>query len=204
MYPCELSAILYIRRCPNTYSMEIDVNQKKISIGDKYRIFVDGQETYLASRQLFQLLPEINLFKTGEERARVTINKRLSWLKARYDITRWDNNILQFRTISFWKLHYECQLGPDLYTIYGHRGRKYSIFKNDTQVAWWDKKAVTWSAGDNYKIIADKDCDIDLIISFCLIVDNFSSDDHDGNMVTIDLGNIGFQQKRFDNNWQPK
>ena len=80
----------------------------------------------------------------------------------------------------------------------------YSIFKNDTQVAWWDKKAVTWFAGDNYKIIADKDGDIDLIISFCLIVDNFSSDDHDGNMVTYDFGNIGFQQKRYDNNWQPK
>ena len=68
----------------------------------------------------------------------------------------------------------QCRVGPDLYLIYGHRGRKYSIFKNDIQGAWWDRKAVTWFAGDNYKIIADKDCDIDLIISFCLIVDNFS------------------------------
>ncbi|HVW60864.1 MAG TPA: hypothetical protein VHC48_12530, partial [Puia sp.] len=113
-------------------SMEIDVNQKKISIGDKYRIFVDGQETYLASRRLFQLLPEVNLFKVGEERAKMTINKRLSWFKARYDITRWDNSILQFRTKSLWELQYECQVGADLYAIYGHRGRKYSIFKNDT------------------------------------------------------------------------
>jgi hypothetical protein len=57
--------------------MEIDVNQQKISVGDKYKIFIDGQQTYLASRQLFQLLPEINLFKIGEERARMTINKRI-------------------------------------------------------------------------------------------------------------------------------
>ena len=124
-YPCTgiptLVAILYIGLPLKQSSMEIDVNQKKISIGDKYSIFVDGQETYLASRQLFQLLPEVNLFKLGEERARMTINKRLSWFKAKYDITRWDNNVLQFRTKSIWKLQYECQVGHDRYTIYGHR-----------------------------------------------------------------------------------
>ncbi len=36
--------------------MEIDINQKKISIGDKYQIFIDGQQRYSASRQLLQLL----------------------------------------------------------------------------------------------------------------------------------------------------
>lgn len=184
--------------------MEIDVSQQRISVGDKYKIFIEGKQIYLASRRLLQLFPEINLFKIGEERPRMTINKRLSWFKANYDITRWDNNVLQYRTKSVWKRQDQCQVGPDLYMIYGHRGRKYSIFKNDTQVAWWDKKAVTWFAGDNYKIIADKDCDIDLIISFCLIVGDFSSENHDGNVVNFNFSNIGFQQKKFDNNWQPK
>ncbi len=185
--------------------MEIDINQKKISIGDKYQIFTDGQQTHSATRALLQLLPEINLFENNfGGRARMTINKRLSWFKAKYDITRWDNNVLEFRTKSYWKLYYQCQCGVDTYDIYGHRGRKYSIYKNDKQVAWWDKKAVTWFAGDNYKIVADKDCNVSLIISFCLIVDNFSSNDHDGNTVTYDFGNIGFQAKKFDESWQPK
>jgi uncharacterized protein YxjI len=185
--------------------MEIDINQKKISIGDKYQIFTDGQQTHNATRALLQLLPEINLFEISfGDRSRMTINKRLSWFKAKYDITRWDNNVLKFRTKSYWKLYYQCQCGSDIYDIYGHRGRKYSIYRNAVQVAWWDKKAVTWFAGDNYKIIADKDCDVNLIISFCLIIDNFSSDDHDGNTVTYDIGNIGFQAKIFDESWQPK
>lgn len=185
--------------------MEIDINQKKISIGDKYQIFTNGQQTHSATRELLQLFPEIYLFENSfSERARMRINKRISMFKAAYDITRWDNNILEFRTKSIWKLYYQCQCGSDIYDIYGHRGRKYSIYKNNNQVAWWDKKAVTWFAGDNYKIIADKDCDVNLIISFCLIVDNFSSEDHDGNTVTYDFGNIGFQAKTFDKNWQPK
>jgi len=184
--------------------MEIDINQKKISIGDKYKIFIDGKPSYNASRQLFKLLPVINLFDNDGNGPKMTINKRFSWFKAKYDITRRDNNILEFRTKSYWKNYYQCQVGADVYDIYGHRGRKYSIYKNYNQVAWWDKKPVSWFAGDNYKIIADKDCDPELIISFCLTVDNFSSDDHDGNTVTFNLGNIGPQVKKFDTTWQAK
>ena len=117
--------------------MEIDINQKKISIGDKYKIFTDGQQTHTATRALFKLMPEINLFENGGGRAKMTINKRFSWLSAKYDITRWDNNVLEFRTTSFWKVQYQLQCGVDTYDIYGHRGRKYSVYKNDKQVAWW-------------------------------------------------------------------
>ena len=184
--------------------MEININQKKISIGDKYQIFTDGKQTHSAARQLFRFLPVVNLFANSHGNARMTIRKRISFFKAKYDITRWDNRVLEFRTVSFWKRHYKCQIDNDTYDIYGHRGRKYSIFKNKNQVAWWDKKAVSWFAGDNYKITAEKDSDVEVLISFCLVVDNFSSDDHDGNAVTFDIGNIGFQAKKFDKNWQPK
>jgi len=184
--------------------VEIDINQQKISIGDKYKIFVDGRQTYIASRKLISLLPVVYLYELNNERPKMTINKLFSFFKAKYDIARSDNRVFQFRTLSFWKLQYECQVGQDSYVIYGHRGRRYSIYKNDQQIAWWDKNAVSWFAGDNYKIILDKDADIDLLISFCLVVDNFSSDSHDGNMINIDLGNIGFQAKKFDPAWQPK
>lgn len=185
--------------------MEIDINQKPISLGDKYKIFIDGIQTYAASSSLIKLLAEINLFERNSGgQAKMTINKIFSWFKPKYDITRSDKNVLQFRTVSFWKLHYQCQFGSDFYDIYGHNGRKYSIYKNSNQVAWWDKQAVSWFAGDNYKITADKDCDVDLIISFCLIVDNFSSNSNDGNAVTVDLGNLGIQVKKFDKTWIPK
>ena len=184
--------------------MEIDINQKKISFGDKYQIFTDGQQTHYAARKLFNLLPVVNLFENKYEVPRMTIKRRFSWFKAAYDIIQWDSNIMEFRTVSYWKQHYNCLVGMDSYDIYGHRGRKYSIYKNDVQVAWWDKEAVTWFAGDNYKIIADKDCNVNLLVSFCLIIDNFKSDNHDGNTVNVDLGNIGFQTKKFDVNWNPK
>jgi uncharacterized protein YxjI len=184
--------------------MEIDVNQKKISIGDKYRIFIDGEEKYFASRQLFRLLAHVSLYETGTKLQKLSIKKRFSFFKAKYDITRFDYSRWQFRTKSFWKFHFECISGADVFEIYGHRGRKFSIFKNNEQIAWWNKQAVTWFAGDNYKIIANKDCDVELIIAFCLIIDNYLSDKHDGSTVTYDVGNIGFEARKFDPAWQPK
>jgi hypothetical protein len=59
--------------------MEIDINQKKISIGDKYQIFTDGKQTHIATRALLQLLPEINLFENNTiGKAKMTINKRFA------------------------------------------------------------------------------------------------------------------------------
>ena len=56
--------------------MRIDINQKKIAIGDKYEIFIDGKLAYKASNELFRLLSVINLFKIDDSRARLTINKQ--------------------------------------------------------------------------------------------------------------------------------
>ena len=57
-------------------NMRIDINQKKIAIGDKYQIFLNGNPAYKASNELFRLLSVINLFKNDDTRARLTINKQ--------------------------------------------------------------------------------------------------------------------------------
>ncbi len=68
--------------------MEIDINQKEISIGDKYRIFIDGHPAYTATQKLFRFLPQINLFAENEVVPRMVVKRRFSWLLAKYDITR--------------------------------------------------------------------------------------------------------------------
>lgn len=184
--------------------MEIDINQTKISIGAEYKIHLNGMEEYFALKKLFRFLGEINLFNKSRGNAVYQIKQNWDWFNLSYDLIKYDNNKFEFRTISIWKLHYECHVGEDIYEIFGHRGRKYSIYKNDNQIAWWDKEAVSWFNGDNYKITADNDCDIELLICFCLIIDNAKSKNSDGNTVNIDLGNIGFQARKFNPNWIPK
>ena len=184
--------------------MVIDINQKKIAFGDKYRIYINGEQKFSASSALISLLPSIYLFIDGKRSARLTIDKQWSWFKTKYRIGLWDGDSIYFTTASFWKLHYQCQDGADLYDIYGHKGRKYSVYKNDVQVAWWDKEMVSWFEGDNYRIVADDDCNYELVIGFCLIIDSQYSNDDDGNTVTVDFGNVGPQAKEFDHLWRPK
>lgn len=198
--------------------MEIQINQKKIQVGDKYQIAIDGQPAYAASRELselqqaagagsgksIRLLPVLRLCKEGGQQPEMTISKQYSIWKPLYQLTRPHDNPVEFRTISFWKLHYQCQFGPDLYDVYGHKGRKYSIYKNGRQVAWWDKAAAGPFEGSQYVIIADGNCDIAVITSFCMIIDDLSSDNYNGNNGSIDLGNVlGLQARKFDENWQP-
>lgn len=183
--------------------MEIVINQKKIAIGDKYRVFVNQQPLLMASRRIFQLLAELRLFYNKENNPIITINKRLSWFKPKYDITRREGTKLAFRTESYWKLHYQCQCGIDCYDIYGHRGRKHSIYKNGVQVAWLTKAVITWFEGDNYRLTADDDCDSNLLIAFCLIIDNMEGH-HGENILTINIGHIGLQAKKFNPQWLPK
>jgi uncharacterized protein YxjI len=181
--------------------MEIDIRQKKITIGDKYKIFVDGQETYSASRELFSMLPVLHL--STQSGKILSIEKRFSFFKASYDILFDNNEVLEFRTKSLWRKHFKCSLGPDLFDIYGHKGRKYSVYKNDRQVAWWGKNKVALFEGDNYKIIAEGDKGYELIIAFCLIIDNQFNNPGGNNSITIDLGHIGPEERKFDETWQP-
>jgi len=116
--------------------MEIDINQKKISIGDKYQIFIDGQQRFRAAAKLFRLLSEIELYEGDSEFPRMRIKRRFNLIAAKYDITKYDGNVYEFRTRSFWKGHFQCICDGDMYDIYAHRGRKYSVYKNDLQVAW--------------------------------------------------------------------
>ncbi len=183
--------------------MRIDINQKKISIGDKYQIFINGQQCYFGAKKLFRWLAEIDLSDAINQQVRLTIKKKMSLFRAKFRIIYSSGTELQFETLSFWRLHYRCVFNKDTYEIFGHRGRKYSVYKNGIQIAWWEKELVSWFNGDNYTIIADNDCNYELVIAFCLIIDEFRSDDNKS-AVNVDIGHIGPQAREFNPNWQPK
>jgi hypothetical protein len=161
--------------------MEIEINREKIFRGEKYQILINGQQSHFVKEELVSHFLVISLFESNYGALRITINKILDFVLRKYEIKRLDNSILEFRSKSMWRLHYQCQCGNDVYDICAKKGDIYLIYKNNSQVAWWDikhwwnKEVLLWFSGKSYKIIAEDDCDIDLIISFCLIVDNFSS-----------------------------
>jgi hypothetical protein len=185
--------------------MVIDINQQKVALGAKYHIFIDSQPTHFASQSLWQACRQVRLFRgTADTHLRWSLQHRLTWFSLRYQLTRWDRNVFDFCSQSLWRSHYRCGYGADTYDIYGHRGTKHSVYKNDRQVAWWQQARVTWFEGDNYQIWADEDSDAELLIAFCLILDEPTSQGEGQTTLTVNLGSIGPQAKVFDKTWQPK
>ena len=183
--------------------MIIDINQAKLALGNQYKIFMNSVEIYFASQTLLRPFPKITLVKSDHGLPRLVINRIPTLFKPKYEIELWDKNVVQYTTKSFWKNHFQCQAFGGLYEIFGHKGLRYSIFKDNKQIAWWDKKPVSWFDGDNYKITADDDCEVDLLIGFCLIHDNTSSTKNNNSVLTFDFGNIGPEARKFDEDWRP-
>ncbi|MFT2010202.1 hypothetical protein ACMA1I_16120 [Pontibacter sp. 13R65] len=175
-----------------------------MAFGDKYRIFINGEQRYFASTELVSFLPKLYLFDNQHSRAKLIMRKKWSWFNTKYKITLWDRDIIEFTAAAFWSIHYQCQDGGDLYDVYGHKGRKHSVYRNGVQIAWWDKEMVSWFDGDNYRVIADDDSNYELVMAFCLMLDNKDSSSDNGSTVTVDFGNIGPQAKEFDYAWRPK
>lgn len=183
--------------------MEININQQKIAIGNKYKVFIDGSEKYKASTKLFTFFAEINLQELHTETVKISMKRKWDWFKYSYDITDVRQQVYEFRTISLWKRHYVCMVGADKYEVFGHKGRKHSIYKNNEMIAYYEIGKVSWFDGDNYKLIANNNADVELIMSFCLCLDNATEQGKQSSM-TWNIGWFGPQVKEFDPTWFPK
>lgn len=169
----------------------------------QFRILINEELMYTASRELLQWLAEIVVLKISTKHLSIKINKQFHLFKANYKISL-DHTTCIFQTVSYLKSHFRCQFAGDRYDIYGHRGRKYSIFRNEEQVGWWEKEIITWLEGDRYRIIANDDDNAKLLIAFCLIIDNYVTGNHGEEVLTINWGYFGLQNRPFDEDWQPR
>lgn len=182
--------------------IEINLNEKTKEVN--FNIFIDNLQTYFFSIDSSNGSPLIFLFNNEDSMARLSISQQFSLFKAKYKIRLSDNNEIEFKTKSTWKLHYQCQKGVDTFDIYGHIGRKYSVYKNNVQIAYWDKNGDILRNGVKYSIISDNHCEFELVIAFCLIIDNFLVFDAEQRRgMVFNFGNVGGQEKEFNADWKP-
>ena len=116
-------------------------------------------------------------------------------------IIHFDNEVLELKLKgSLLKNYYECFYKEDKYQIIMHSGFKTSLFLNDKQIAYYDKK--TTAIFDSQKIILECNSNInkDLVYSFISAIElTFEQKEP----ITIDIGNIAKDYKVFNENWKP-
>jgi uncharacterized protein YxjI len=180
--------------------MKIRIKQHSISFGSQYKIFINNEETYYAETDAFST-SIINIYKPNELQPSFRTFKSLYFNYPKYKIEMSNGDRLKFVSNNFWKTKYSLETGNDIYELYCHKERKVSVFKNSIQIAFWEKEAITYLIGDYYDIMANKNSDKELLIAFCLIMDNIHS--KGGSLFNVDLGLVFKENKKFNNNWKP-
>ena len=77
------------------------------------------------------------------------------------------------------------------------------MFRNGIQIAKWYKNDFAILAGDEYDIWANNNSDFELIIAFCITIDNHTSKNRNHSLFRVDLGRPGLVKKEFDTDWEP-
>lgn len=179
----------------------IQINQKKITFGDKYKIAVNGQEVLKCSRSIFKMYPKLTVTAVQGGPPIFEIEQRIAIMMQTSFVFNFGANKYELNTVSWWNRHFRIHMGQDVFEIFGHRGRKVSIFLNGRQVAWFESGAVTFFSGDTYTIHADANVSVDWLIAICLMWD-CAFNRRSRAAINIKFGWL-FQAKAFDKTWTP-
>lgn len=180
--------------------MKIRIKQHSISFGSQYKIFFENDEKFYAETDLFSN-SIINIYKLNERQPSFRTFKSLYFYCPKYKIEMPNGDRIKFASFNFWRTIYRLEKGNDIYELYRHKERKVSVFKNDIQIAYWAKEAITYLVGDYYEITANKNSEKELLIAFCLIIDNIHS--KGGHLFNVDLGIVFKEKKEFNYKWKP-
>lgn len=182
--------------------MEIIVEQKGISLTDQYNIYINNKLKYTAASEPLKTTAIINIY---EKESRILIIKKQNFgIRANYLIEDINNHTYFFKEVNNLKLIMKCQVEEDLYQIYGHNGNKYSIFKNNTQVAFWKKNNFTIGEKDVYKIVANNNENALILSAFCICIDNSKSNfSNELSFFNFNTGISGNLLREFNSNWKP-
>jgi hypothetical protein len=179
--------------------VDVTIKERKIGFTPTYDIEAPGA-TYGARKAFFAMNDHLDI--THGEQVVATIQGLFSPIRDKHEFRLADGRIYQYECKKLWKPVDTCEGSGESYTIYEHRGLKYSVFRGDLQIAAFEKNRVAWGNGNEYDVRMDADADV--LVMSCIVLTINSGDDQNDETVTIDFGNIGPEARPFDESWQPR
>lgn len=112
--------------------MDVSIQEKSFSFGVQYTIETP-EKTLHANKKILSLLTHIDLFSASDSLLATISGESL--LRSIYSIQLTDGTSYVFRREKLWKGVFACEGEGETYHLYTHKGLRYSIFKNDAQIA---------------------------------------------------------------------
>ena len=175
--------------------MDVVIQERRFTFSSEYEILGAGP-ALRARREAFSFPARIQVkFENGP--TFVTIQGRLAIVRRKYNIHFADGRDYAFHCEKVRKGVYHCQRGDDVYRLYHHRGHRYSIFRNDRQIAAVQRAVYTVSRGNRFEVRMNRDADVTMVASMVLAMNHAEGESDAYEHVR------GSEDRKFDDNWQP-
>ena len=182
--------------------MNVTIQEQAVSLSANYEISAPNQELR-AHKAMFSLTARIGLTRAdGTEVA--TLDGQLSPVRHRWEFHFTDGRTYAYHCEKVWKGTYVCSgSGGESYRLYQHHGLRFSIFRDESQIAAFTKNRLVVGDGNRYDIRMNGDADVALLTSMILALNTSDGDDNNRSSVTVNFGNIGPEDRKFDESWEP-
>jgi uncharacterized protein YxjI len=179
--------------------VDISIQQRSGAFRTEFDIRAPGF-VYWAQGSVFSLLDHFRVL-TGNDRLLAKIDARWSFIHSNYDFELADGRHYQFRCEKLLKCVYACEGTEEKYHLYQHKGLNSSIFQDDRQIAAFTKNRVTFGKGNQYDVRVNSDAN--LLVVICMVLVMNTSSENETSSVTFDFGNVGPEERPFDQAWAP-
>jgi hypothetical protein len=180
--------------------VDVEIRERKFTLRSEYEISTTATE-WFARKSFFSFNDKIQL-QTKDGNVLARIRGYFSPFRNKHDFELSDGRLYRFWCRKLWKGVFICEGNNEQFTLYRHKGLKWSIFLGEQQIAAVTKNRVVIGKGNEYKITMNRDADPTVMVCLVLTV-NSEEDDDDDSTVTYDFGNIGPEDRRFDASWEP-
>jgi uncharacterized protein YxjI len=180
--------------------MEVTIQQAVSSPPSRYEIETPAC-IYHATKKWLSLHGKVELF-APRDRLVATIVGKPVFFSASFNFELTDGREYQFWLEKNWRGVYLCEGGEEKFQLYRHKGLDYSIFQAEVQIAAFSKNKITIGAGDHYDLRLNDDANLVVILCMVLAIDVAESEGANSS-VTYDMGNVGPEERPFDQKWVP-
>ncbi len=185
--------------------MKIDIGQS----GNHYKFFKNNsQDHYLTGKWVSGFFKSVySEIYDGDQNKVATIRFGKSagtWWKKKinYEFEFYkEQQVITVTVLNRWKGHWAFEFNGEKYDFYFHRGHRKSLYKEDQQMAKFNKRTTNLWEYDKGFIIADNDANDLMLICLFLAYDMGETNDAD---ISVDMGNLLEGVKEYDDRWIPK
>jgi hypothetical protein len=180
--------------------LDVSIQEKSFSFGIEY--VIETPTTRLeAHKKILSLLPHITL-QSADDSTLATITG-WSFLRSSFTIDLAGRGIYKYHTEKLWKGVDICEGDGGPFHLYAHKGVRYSIFQNDKQIAAFSRNRFIIGNGREFDLRVNSGVNLPLIISMVLCLNTEDDDDETNSTFTYDFGQLGPEDRKFDETWRP-